>query len=335
MAWSLAHARLHTLLKQRILLPKRSRLLLAVSGGQDSLCLTQLLIEIGVHWQWSIGIVHCDHRWRADSEKNAEHVLQLAEQWKVESWLCVSKQTLNGEAAARHWRYERFGEVARREGFTHVVTGHTQSDRAETVLYNLIRGTGIDGLGTLPWSRPLDQHTPPITLVRPLLNMSRSETATFCQQQQLPIWEDSSNQELAYRRNRVRRELIPYLQQHFNPQVVRSLSQTAELTAADTAYLNQQAQTLYSQTIRYNSQTQTWEVQIQPIRSAPLALQRRAIRQLLQRAIAKPPQFAQVEKLINLLDASNGSQSDSYPGGWLARVEKPLILLGQFHKSIS
>jgi len=335
MDWSSAHAKLHILLRKRNLLPKNSRILMAVSGGQDSLCLTQLLIEIGVHWQWSIGIVHCDHRWRADSEKNAEHVLQLAQQWRVESWLCVATRELNSEAAARHWRYEQFGDVARREGFTHVVTGHTQSDRAETVLYNLLRGTGMDGLGTLQWSRQLDQHTPPITLVRPLLNMSRSETATFCQQQQLPIWEDSSNQDLSYRRNRVRQELIPYLQEHFNPQVVRSIAQTAELTAADTALLNQQAQTLYNQTIHYNQQTQTWEIQIQPLSCAPLALQRRVIRQLLQKAIAKPPQFSQVEKLIDLLDASNGSQSDPYPGGWLARVEKPLILLGQFHTSIS
>ena len=83
-------------------------------------------------------------------------------------------------------------------GYQYIVTGHTASDRAETLLYNLIRGSGADGLKSLTWQRPL---TPAIQLVRPLLEINRAETAQFCQDLQIAIWEDSTNIDLKYALN--------------------------------------------------------------------------------------------------------------------------------------
>ncbi|MEL6940342.1 MAG: tRNA lysidine(34) synthetase TilS, partial [Cyanobacteria bacterium J06598_1] len=178
LSWTTAHAKLHILLRQRILLPKNSHILMAVSGGQDSLCMARLLIDMCSKWQWRLGILHCNHRWRADSADNAAHVAELAQSWQVPVWIEVASSVPSSEAAARDWRYGAIAKVANAEGFEFVVTGHTQSDRAETVLYNLIRGTGTDGLGTLPWVRALDN----LSLVRPLLHFSRQETADFCRQ---------------------------------------------------------------------------------------------------------------------------------------------------------
>ena len=160
MVWSLNHAKLHTLLRKRTLLPKNSRVLMAVSGGQDSLCLARLLIDLQPQWHWSLDIVHCDHRWREDSAENARHVCELAERWKVPVQVEAAKVIPANEAEAREWRYTVFAQVARGQEFSHVVTGHTASDRAETTLYNLIRGTGIDGVSSLPWHRPLDSQQP-------------------------------------------------------------------------------------------------------------------------------------------------------------------------------
>lgn len=363
MEWSSAHAQLHILLRKKNLLPKGSRILIAVSGGQDSLCLTRLLIDLSTKWQWSLGIVHCDHRWREDSAHNAAHVLSLAGDWGVLAWDKVATTPPANEAAAREWRYEQFSQVATEHNYSYVVTGHTASDRAETVLYNLLRGTGTDGLGTLPWSRPLHtpQHAPQpgspedsqpedtdsqknrrqaslskpaITLVRPLLNFTRQATADFCKEHSLPVWEDSSNQDLSFRRNRIRQELIPYLRSHFNPQLENALSQMAEITAADTAYLRAEAASLYQRTVRSvanspNHRYPHWEVDRKPLNQSPLALQRRVMRHLLQQATASTPNFAQVEKLVALIDAPNQSQSDPFPGGWLAQVSGKYIHL--FH----
>ena len=335
---------------------------MAVSGGQDSLCLAQLLYDLQPKWHWHLGLVHCDHRWREDSANNAVHVLNLAAGWQVPAWKEVATTPPKNEADARHWRYGVFAKLAREQGCSHVVTGHTASDRAETVLYNLSRGTGIDGLGPLPWQRDLDEivrpshkvalpatHEPTVQLVRPLLYMSRQETAAFCQQQQLAVWEDSSNQDLRFRRNRIRHELLPYLRSHFNPKVEQALAQLAEITAAESTYLKAQSEQLYEQTVIYQSEAQTrltqpaWKIKQNSLKLAPLALQRRVVRQVLQRAFAHtcgkagthPPTFVQVEKVIALLGKPNGTQSDPYPGGWIAKVEKPFIVLRALERKAS
>ena len=340
MAWSLAHAKLHTLLRKRILLPKHSPVLMAVSGGQDSLCLARLLIDLQPQWQWSLGLIHCDHRWRDDSADNATHVCGLAKEWNIPTWVETAKIDLKNEADARQWRCETFARVARVHNYLYVVTGHTASDRAETALYNLVRGTGIDGISSLPWHRPIDIEKPTVTLVRPLLGFNRQETGDFCQQQQISVWEDSSNSNLKFRRNRIRQELLPYLREHFNPQVERSLSQTSEITAADVAYLQAQAAKLYAQVITEvtpasnsdrppNESHRSWEMDAPQLRLAPLALQRRVIRQLLHHSLPQPPSFQQIEGLIELLHAPNGSRTSTYPGELVAQVRKPIIWLGR------
>jgi tRNA(Ile)-lysidine synthase len=104
--------------------------------------------------------------------------------------------------------------IAQENHYNCIVTGHTASDRAETLLYNLIRGTGADGLQALTWRRLLSSG---IVLVRPLLEVTRVQTGQFCQDMHLAVWEDSTNLDLNYARNRIRQDLLPYLQTHFNP----------------------------------------------------------------------------------------------------------------------
>ena len=333
MAWSQTHAKLHTLLKKRILLPKNSRVLMAVSGGQDSLCMARLLLDIQPHWQWTLGLIHCDHRWREDAAANAAHVLAIADEWHVPAQCVAADKAIQSEASARAWRYETLAKAARLQGYDYVVCGHTMSDRAETVLYNLTRGTGLDGIATLPWQRPIDDAAPPVSLVRPLLTFSRQETGDFCQRCHIPVWVDSTNASLNYRRNRIRQELMPYLQEHFNPQVERSLAQTLETAAADIAYLESEAASIYKSVVScvrddlLEDDAQVWRINQQSLREAPLSMQRRVIRRLLQRALARPPGFQDVEKVVGLLRSPNAAQCDSLAGNRIARVCKPFILI--------
>jgi len=393
--WTPLHARIHRTLRSRHLLGKRQRLLVAVSGGQDSLCLVQLLLDLQPKWQWQLGIAHCDHRWRSDSQANADFVEQLAQLWKVPFYCHTAKQPLLNEAAARQWRYQALAAIAQTHNYPYIATGHTASDRAETLLYNLIRGGGADGLQALTWQRPLHLGTQSLAplLVRPLLEVTRTETAQFCQERQLQVWEDTTNLDLKYARNRIRHELLPYIQTHFNSHVELTLAQTAELLQAEVEYLEQAADELRQQAVQIqesevgsrqsavgeenrgverqrsrgaeedtcvggfpdlskvsvgqsseNCQLSTINCQLstnnlQPtttnpikinrriLQTAHIALQRRVMRQILQQTLCCSPNFKQIEKLTALIAAPNGTQTDPFPGGAIAKVDKDWIWL--------
>ncbi|MBD2529608.1 tRNA lysidine(34) synthetase TilS [Nostoc flagelliforme FACHB-838] len=324
MLWMPLHAKIHRTIRSRHLFERNQRLLIAVSGGQDSLCLIKLLLDLQSKWGWYLGIAHCDHRWRSDSEANAHHVENLAKTWGISFYLETANEPINSEATARDWRYQALCAIAQANNYQYIVTGHTASDRAETLLYNLIRGTGADGLQALTWQRSL---TTGIMLVRPLLEITRSQTEQFCQEFKLPIWEDSTNQDLQYSRNRIRQEWIPYLRENFNPQVESALAQTAELLQAEVEYLEKAAQQLREEAMNMGhkedslSSLPSLRLNRRVLQKAPLALQRRVMRQVLQQRLTDAPSFEHIEKLTALIIAPNRSQTDPFPGGVIAQVE--------------
>ncbi len=321
MTWTPLHSELHKTLRQRSLLPKDSRILIAVSGGQDSVCLLKLLVDLQEKWGWTLAIAHCDHGWRLDAGI-AEHVQTLAHRFGLPCHLQSASGLKETEAAARVWRYQALVEMAEMGGFNYIVTGHSRSDRAETFLYNLMRGSGSDGLQSLGWQRHL---TADIQLIRPLLGISRQETGDFCRQFDLPLWQDAYNDNPKYARNRIRQELIPYLQDHFNPQIERALSQTVELLDAEVTYLEELTTLHYGAIAKINPP----QLDRQQLRALPLALQRRVIRRFLQELLPQAPNFEQIEAIAALITAPNRSTTPSLPGHWLMRVEQGWIVAQQ------
>ena len=315
-------ARFRRTLKQNPhLLPPHASLLVAVSGGQDSLCLLQLLLWLRDEYHWQLQVGHCDHRWREDSAQNAAHVKLVAENWGLECMVATAPDIPCNEATARAWRYQVLAEMAIARQCRYVVTGHTKSDRSETLIYNLVRGSGMDGLTAMAWSRPLSPH---LTLVRPLLEISRQETGEFCRVLDLPVYLDSTNEQLAYRRNRIRLELMPYLAQHFNPQVESALWQTAELLQGDQDFWETTAQQFWQE-----QDINAFCLDRTALQRQHLALQRRIIKQFLQHHLNIPVDYAQVEKYRRLISAPNRSQTDPFCHNWIAVVQHPYICLVQ------
>ncbi|MEB3340043.1 tRNA lysidine(34) synthetase TilS [Okeania sp.] len=333
--WTPLHDQLHQTLRQRKLLPKNQRILIAVSGGQDSLCLTKLLLDLQSKWNWYLAIAHCDHKWRPDSEANANYVKKLAINWQLPFYLETANKIYKSEAEARKWRYQTLNKIALESNFLYIVTGHTASDRAETLLYNLIRGSGTDGLQALTWQRPLTESFSPL-LVRPLLEISRTQTGNFCQEQKIRIWEDSTNQDLHYARNRIRLELFPILRQ-FNPQAELALAQTAEILSAEVEYFDNETEKLLEKVTEVDiNNFNISQLEEQPVRyiinrlvlrEAPLALQRRVMRNILHKLLPTNPNFSHIEKLTALINSPNRSQTDPFPGGAIAKVQHPWIIL--------
>ena len=208
---------------------KNRRTVVAVSGGADSVALLRAIVRLATQIDClrDLVVAHFDHQLREESTGDAIWVQNLCEQLGVS---CVvgtgkvqaeaDKQGDGIEAAARISRLQFFQKVASKEGARFVATAHTASDQAETVLFRTLRGTGIRGLAGIPRSRLL---TPSITLIRPMLDITRQEVCEYLEQLNQPWREDKTNAELHFSRNRIRNELLPTICQHFNPRVEEAL----------------------------------------------------------------------------------------------------------------
>ncbi len=236
--WSPDHLRLHRhLRRQPELLPAGATLLLAVSGGQDSMALLALLHDLQRLHHWSLQLWHGDHRWRPESgSQAAELAVWTAAQGltlHIDRWerppAAPNTTDHPSEAAARDWRYGQLEARARALGASHVVTAHTASDRAETLLLHLARGSHRRGLSSLRSLRPLAVGASPLLLARPLLPLSRSDTGRLCQQLGLPVWHDPSNNDRRYSRNRIRGEVLPVLEALHPGAAARISAQAARL----------------------------------------------------------------------------------------------------------
>jgi tRNA(Ile)-lysidine synthase len=321
MPWTPLHSQLHQCLIDRQLLPIGANVLIAVSGGQDSLCLGQLLHDLQSRWKWQLAVAHCDHGWAQDIGI-ADRVAEVTARWMLPFHCETTSNLPETEAAAREWRYQSLIGIAKKISSTYLVTAHTQTDRAETLLYNLVRGAGADGLCAMSWQRNL---TPEISLVRPLLEVNRSQTGEFCQEYQLPVWEDNYNQDLKYARNRLRLEIMPQLATDFNPQVESHLARTAELLRADVEYLESLARDWYQQAF----DPQGVKLDRVMLQSLALSLQRRVIRQFLAQVLGKMPTFDRVEATVLLINAPNRTRTSTFSHGLAAEVYGKWIVVRQ------
>ena len=216
----------------------------AVSGGGDSMALLHLLTRMRDDWTLNLVAAHLDHSIRTDSREDAAFVAEMAKRWNVPFETDrLPPQTLTGtgnlEASARLWRYQFLAQVAGEyqvDGcVVDVAVAHTANDQAETVLMNLIRGSGMHGLAGMRAVTPLllqNRPVPGVRVVRPLLGVSRSEIMRYLKEHDIPWREDPSNQDLTFVRNRIRHEVLPYLKK-INPQIVASLCRTASIMGAE------------------------------------------------------------------------------------------------------
>lgn len=205
----------------------------AVSGGADSVFLLHALRELGPTWNLQFSVIHIDHGIRgAASTADAEFVAQLARTFDIPFHLHradVPAIEGNLEEAARNVRQAFYTELIAAGTVDRVATGHTRSDQAETVLYRILRGSGLTGLsGILPVTSE--------GIVRPLLEIDRSEIEAWLRQHEIAWREDATNQDRTFARNRLRHEILPLLRKEFNPQLDAALSNLATLARDEEAY---------------------------------------------------------------------------------------------------
>lgn len=215
-------------------------ILLAVSGGVDSLVLLDVLARLGPALRLRIGVAHFDHGLRASSAQDAEFVRDVSQTYDIKPFLgsgdirrMADEEGRSIEEMARRERYLFLERIAKRHRFDVVMTGHTATDNAETLLMNLMRGSGVTGLAGIPPTRKMAGTS---LLGPPLLGCTREEVESYAAARGLKWREDETNSSLEHTRNRVRHELMPLLKQ-FNPSVVATLNTTAGLMRDVDRYL--------------------------------------------------------------------------------------------------
>ena len=223
-----------------LLLPGES-VVVGVSGGADSMALLHALHGLQHRLPVVLHVATLDHGWRGEAgAKDADYVVRVASEWG----LPVTRQraTLadgNQEAVARRARYGFLADVARTVGAGRVAVGHHADDQAETVLMKVLRGAGMRGLGGMRWEAALPGQ-PDIRLIRPLLGVTRQEIETYCEEQKLAFREDATNKDTTYLRNKIRREVLPYLDGLIDGTLSERLVRLADVVQVESDYMRVQ-----------------------------------------------------------------------------------------------
>ena len=214
--------------------------LVAVSGGPDSMALLHALLRLAPEKRLRLGVAHLNHRLRpGDAESDEVLVHQTASAAglsyfteKADVLEIRRTRGLSTEEAAREARYQFLEKTARTHGFSAIALGHHADDNAELVLMNLLRGSGPLGLAGMPPKRvflPAEPGQGEILLIRPFLSIYRKEILAFIAENNIPSVTDKTNTDLRYRRNRIRRELLPLIREHYNPNIDDTLNRTARI----------------------------------------------------------------------------------------------------------
>jgi tRNA(Ile)-lysidine synthase len=216
--------------------------LVAVSGGADSTALLLCLLSLASEFHLTLSIAHLNHGIRgeeADADEDfvrrmaADRGLRfISETVDIKGQAKSAKRNL--EDIAREKRYEFLRRCAGEIGAQKIAVGHTLNDQAETALFRFIRGSGLEGLSAI---HPVIEGT----VIRPLLECSRISILEYLKQKQCPYRDDSTNTDLKHSRNRIRRELLPYLEDRFNPRLIETLAREAELAREASSFIKLQA----------------------------------------------------------------------------------------------
>ena len=237
---------------ENIILENKQSVIIACSGGADSLCLLHLMQRLAKQKQLSVIVCHVNHNLRAnESEQDAQLVQEYChknnlvfELRQVDVHKLMQRENLSVEMAARILRYKALREVKQQYAATIILTAHTRNDQAETFFLNMLRGAGLSGLkGILLKNQDV---------VRPLLDFSRSQIEAYCKQHALDYCKDSSNNELKYLRNSVRKELIPYIESKYNRKIIDVVTRNMKALQRDEAYLWQQVVPVFEKIIFQN-----------------------------------------------------------------------------------
>ncbi|MBN1692485.1 MAG: tRNA lysidine(34) synthetase TilS [Dehalococcoidales bacterium] len=310
---SLLEQKVLAYIREKKLVSPGEKLMVAVSGGADSVCLLYVLAGLRQELGIDLHIAHLNHELRGkESEADARYVAGLAKRLGIPATVesrdvkvYQKRHRLSMEEAARELRYDFFFNVAKEAGARKVAVGHTADDHIETLLMHLIRGSGMNGLRGLVPATNLKVSGGRLSVTRPLLCFSRQEAVAYCRASGLKPRLDASNMSTEPLRNKVRHDLIPELKK-YNPRISQALARLSRNAAADLDFIDAEARRLMNSILKVNKDSVVIDKKgflvLHP------ALQRRLLRLSIESMLGslKDIEAGHIEDIIDALDKPAG-----------------------------
>ena len=234
-------------IKKYGLIKNGDNIVVGVSGGPDSMALLNVLINIKEELGFGITVAHINHMIRKEAEEETLYVEDFCKQRNIQCFVKREKveelaksNKIGTEEAGRKLRYSFFEEVLEKVNANKIATAHNANDNAETVLMNIIRGSGTLGLKGIDSIRENK-------FIRPLIECTRDEIEEYSEKERLDAKIDKSNLENIYTRNKVRNMLLPYIKENFNPNIVSSLNRLSELAKEENSFIEKKVEKIYKQ----------------------------------------------------------------------------------------
>lgn len=225
-------------IKKYNLIKENDSIVIGVSGGPDSICLLHILNEIKNELNFKIYVAHINHMIREEADSETEYVKEFCKNLGIECYIKridvveIANNLKRGtEETGRQIRYEFFNEILEKTNSNKIATAHNNNDKVETILMNILRGSGTSGLKGIEAIRDNKY-------IRPLINTSREEIEEYCKTNKLEPRIDKSNNENIYTRNKIRNVVIPYIRQEFNPNIIKTINRLSEVANEENEYLN-------------------------------------------------------------------------------------------------
>lgn len=300
---------------------KGDKVLAAVSGGADSVCMLHMLCALRKNLGFELACAHLNHGLRGeDAEADAKFVEAFCKKLDVPFFLkkvdvaeLAKEGKLSTEEAGRKARYDFFNELKEAHGFTRIATAHNKNDNAETVLMRIIRGSGLDGLSGIPYIREDN-------VVRPLLDVSRQEIEEYCKKYNLEFCTDATNLENDYTRNKVRNLLIPFIEKEFNTGLIDSLNRLSKNASQDSRFVNEYAKRLFERLGSPLPGGKLNTIHIESFKMVDDAIRARILRMAAEKAVPEAKlEHKHISELMDMLDKPTGTQI-SLPMGITVRV---------------
>ena len=308
------------------LINKGDKILVALSGGPDSVFLLHLLVKYEKRFQINIGALHINHRLRgADAKTDQEFCEKLCKKLIVKFYSKLknvksfaSKNKLSVEEAGRIIRYLELENIARKFGYNKIATAHNSGDNAETILLNLFKGTGIDGISGIPIERD--------NIIRPILCLKKEDIINYLDQSGINYRIDKSNLHNDYERNFIRNNILPLVKENLNTNVEDSIFRSSEVFKEVKAAIKDRGENIYSKF--FKSGKDEIRILLTTEIKAKISQLSFFIKDVVAKQFSEELNFRNINDIISLENKRIG-QKINLPGFLTAQKERGVILISR------